>query len=168
MCIRDSLSPYAFSKAKNLELLENLKKWFNFRYEVIYFYNVYGDKQICKGDMATVVGIFEDHFKRGKKLPVVRPGKQIRRFTHVSDTVKACIFAWRKNKSKHYSIASKQSYSILKLAKMFKSKIRYLPKREGERFASALTKMNLNNKIIRLSAKIRLGDYIKNFLMNNR
>jgi len=163
-----NLSPYAFSKAKNLELLENLKKWFNFRYEVIYFYNVYGERQICKGDMATVVGIFEDHFKLGKKLTVVRPGTQKRRFTHVFDTVKACIFAWRKNKSKHYSIVSKQSYSIIKLAKMFKSKIRYLPKREGERFASALTKMNLNNKIIRLSAKIKLSDYINNFLMNNR
>ena len=163
-----NLSPYAFSKAKNLELLENLKKWFNFRYEVIYFYNVYGDRQICKGDMATVVGIFEDYFKLGKKLPVVRPGIQERRFTHVLDTVKACIFAWRKNKSKHYSIASRQSHSILELAKMFKSKIRYLPKREGERFASALTNMNLNNKIIRLSAKINLRDYIKNFLMNNR
>jgi UDP-glucose 4-epimerase len=163
-----NLSPYAFSKAKNLELLENFKKWFNFRYEVVYFYNVYGDKQICKGDMATVVGIFEDCFRLGKKLPVVRPGTQERRFTHVFDTVKACIFAWRKNKSKHYSISSKQSYSILELAQMFKSKIRYLPKREGERFASALIKMNLNNKIIRLSAKIKLRDYIKNFLINNR
>jgi UDP-glucose 4-epimerase len=163
-----SLSPYAFSKAKNLELLENLKKWFNFRYEVIYFYNVYGEKQICKGDMATVVGIFEDHFLRGKKLPVVRPGTQLRRFTHIFDTVKACIFAWKKNNCKHYSIANNQSYSIIELAKMFKSKIRYLPKREGERFASALTNMNLNNKIIRLSAKIRLKDYINNFLMNNR
>ena len=163
-----NLSPYAFSKAKNLELLENLKKWFNFRYEVIYFYNVYGDRQICKGDMATVVGIFEDYFRLAKKLPVVRPGTQERRFTHVLDTVKACIFAWRKNNSKHYSIASKQSYSILELTKMFKSQIRYLPQREGERFASALTKMNLNNKIIRLSAKIKLRDYIKYFLMNNR
>ena len=163
-----NLSPYAFSKAKNLELLENLKKWFNFRYEVIYFYNVYGERQICKGDMATVVGIFEDHFKLGKKLPVVRPGTQERRFTHVVDTVKACIFAWKKNKNKHYSISNKQSYSILELAKMFKIQIRYLPKREGERFASALTKMNLNNKIIRLSAKIMLRDYINNFLMNNR
>ncbi len=162
-----NLSPYAFSKAKNLELLENLKKWFNFRYEVIYFYNVYGERQICKGDMATVVGIFEDYFRLGKKLPVVRPGTQQRRFTHVFDTVKACIFAWKKNKSKHYSIASKKSYSIIELAKMFKSKIRYLPKREGERFASALTKMNLNNKIIRLSAKIKLSDYINNFLRNN-
>ena len=163
-----NLSPYAFSKAKNLELLENLKKWFNFRYEVIYFYNVYGDKQICKGDMATVVGIFEDHFKRSKKLPVVRPGTQLRRFTHVSDTVKSCVFAWKKNRCKHYSIASKQSFSIIELAKLFKSPIMYLPMRKGERFASALTKMNLNNKIERLSAKINLKEYVNNFLMNNR
>jgi UDP-glucose 4-epimerase len=162
-----NLSPYAFSKAKNQELLENLKKWFNFRYEVIYFYNVYGERQICKGDMATVVGIFEDHFKKNKILPVVRPGTQIRRFTHVYDTVKACIFAWRKNKCKHYSVASNQSYSIIELAKLFKSKIKYLPMRKGERFASALTKMNLNNKIIRLSAKIKLKDYVSNFLSNN-
>jgi UDP-glucose 4-epimerase len=118
--------------------------------------------------MATVVGIFEYYFKRSKKLPVVRPGTQVRRFTHVSDTVKACIFAWKKNNCKHYSIASKQSYSIIELAKLFKSKIRYLPKRAGERYASALTKMNLNNKIVRLSAKIKLKDYINNFLINNR
>jgi len=135
---------------------------------VIYFYNVYGERQICKGDMATVLGIFEDHFKLGKKLPVVRPGTQERRFTHVFDTVKACVFAWRKNKSKHYSIVSKQSYRIIELAEMFESKIRYLPIRKGERFASALTKMNLNNDIIRLNAKIKLREYIKNFLMNNR
>ena len=163
-----NLSPYAFSKAKNLELLENLKRWFKFKYEVIYFYNVYGERQICKGDMATVVGIFEEHFLKGKKLPVAKPGTQVRRFTHVYDTVKACIFAWRKNKCKHYSIASNQSYSIIELAKLFKSKIKYLPMRKGERFASALTRMNLNNRIVRLSTKIRLKDYVNNFLMNNR
>jgi UDP-glucose 4-epimerase len=162
-----NLSPYAFSKAKNLELLENFKKWFNFRYEVIYFYNVYGERQICKGNMATVVGIFEEHFKKKKKLPVVRPGTQVRRFTNVYDTVKACVFAWKRNKCKHYSIASNKSYSIIELAKLFKSKIMYLPMRKGERFASALTKMNLNNKIIRLSAKIKLKDYVNNFLSNN-
>jgi UDP-glucose 4-epimerase len=117
--------------------------------------------------MATVVGIFEDHFKKKKKLPVVRPGTQVRRFTNVYDTVKACVFAWRKNQCKHYSIASKQSYSIIELAKLFRSKIRYLPQRAGERYASALTKMNLNNKITRLPAKIRLEDYVKKFLINN-
>jgi UDP-glucose 4-epimerase len=163
-----NLSPYAFSKAKNLELLENFKKWFNFRYEVVYFYNVYGKGQICKGDMATVVGIFEEHFRKAKKMPVVRPGTQVRRFTHVYDTVKACLFAWKKNKCKHYSIASGQSYSIIELAKLFRSKIRYLPIRKGERFESTVTKLNLNNKIIRLHAKIKLKDYINNFLSNNR
>ena len=162
-----NLSPYAFSKAKNLELLENFRKWFGFRYEVVYFYNVYGEKQICRGDMATVVGIFEDHYKMGKNLPVVRPGTQVRRFTHVHDTIRACIFAWKKNKCKHYSIASKQSFSIIELAKLFKTKIKYLPMRKGERFASALTKMNLNNNIVRLPAKIRLKDYVNNFLKNH-
>ena len=76
-----NLSPYAFSKSKNLEILENLKKWFNLKYEVIYFYNVYGPYQICEGQMSTVIGIFEDHYKKGKPLPVVRPGTQSRRFT---------------------------------------------------------------------------------------
>jgi UDP-glucose 4-epimerase len=162
-----NLSPYAFTKAKNLELLENLKKWFNFNYETIYFYNVYGPRQICRGDMATVVGIFEDHYKNGKKLPVVRPGTQTRRFTHVQDTVAACIFAWKKNKNRHYSVSSKRSYSIIELAKLFKKKIKFIPQRKGERFASALTKMNLNNKIFRLSASIKIKDYVSTFLAKN-
>jgi UDP-glucose 4-epimerase len=159
-----NLSPYAFTKAKNLELLENLKKWFNLNCEIIYFYNVYGPKQICKGDMATVVGIFEDHFKNKKPLPVVKPGTQTRKFTHIQDTVNACLVVWKKNKNAHYSVACSQSFSINQLAKMFNYRTRYLPKREGERFSSALTKMNLNNKIIRLKAKIKIKDYIKTFL----
>jgi UDP-glucose 4-epimerase len=159
-----NLSPYAFTKAKNLELLENLKKWFNLKYEVVYFYNVYGPKQICKGDMATVVGIFEEHFKNKKPLPIVRPGSQTRRFTHIKDTVNACIIAWKKNKCRHYSVASNKAYSINQLAGMFNCNIIYLPKRQGERFSSALKRMNLTNKVIRINAEIKLKDYINNFL----
>ena len=101
-----NLSPYAFTKAKNLELLENLKKWFNFRYEVVYFYNVYGPKQISKGSMATVIGIFEDCYKNKKPMPVVRPGTQSRRFTHIDDTVEICFYAWKKDFCRHYSISN--------------------------------------------------------------
>ena len=162
-----NLSPYAFSKAKNLELLENLKKWFDFKYEVIYFYNVYGPYQICKGTMSTVIGIFEEHYKRRKALPVVKPGTQSRRFTHIDDTVNICYLAWKKNLCRHYSIASKKAYSILQVAKMFNTKIKYLPKRLGERYASALTKKNLSNNIIRHYGKIKLADYIKNFIRNS-
>ena len=162
-----NLSPYAFSKAKNLELLENFKKWFNFKYEVIYFYNVYGPRQIMIGDMATVIGIFENQYKQKKPLTVVKPGTQSRRFTHIDDTVKVCVEAWKRNKNLHYSISSRKSYSILEVAKLFKSKIKYLPKRLGERYTSALTKMNLSNKIVRRYGKIQLKNYIKEFLKNH-
>ena len=155
-----NLSPYAFTKAKNLELLENLKKWFGFKYEIIYFYNVYGPNQICKGDMATVIGIFEEQFKNKKPLTVVRPGSQSRRFTHINDTIDACYYAWKKNKNRHYSISSKESYSINEVARMFKSKIKYLPSRPGERYASALTNLNLTNKVHKLFGKIKLSDYV--------
>ena len=163
-----NLSPYAFTKAKNLELLENLKKWFNFKYEVIYFYNVYGPRQICKGNMATVVGIFENCLLNKKKLPVVKPGTQTRTFTHIGDTVAVCLEAWKKNKNRHYSVASKKSYSIIKLAKMFKSKIAFLPKRPGERYASALNSMNLNNKIYKTVGNTSLKSYVENFLRKHR
>ena len=162
-----NLSPYAFTKAKNLELLENLKKWFNFQYEVIYFYNVYGPYQICKGEMATVIGIFEDHYKSKKPLPIVKPGNQTRRFTHIYDTVEICYQAWKKNLCRHYSIANHKSYSILDVAKMFEAKIRYLPKRPGERYASALTNMHLSNKVYKYFGKIDLRKYIKNIVKNN-
>ena len=161
-----NLSPYAFSKAKNLEILENLK-WFNFKYEVIYFYNVYGPNQICKGSMATVIGIFEEHFKRGKPLPVVKPGTQSRRFTHIDDTVKICYLAWKKNLNRHYSISSKKSFSILEVARLFKTKIKFLPNREGERYVSALVNSNLSNKIYRYYGSINLKEYIKNFIDEN-
>ena len=162
-----NLSPYAFSKAKNLELLENLKIWFNFKYEVIYFYNVYGPYQISKGKMSTVIGIFEDCYKQGKSLPLVRPGTQTRRFTHIFDTIEICFLAWKKNLCRHYSISNRKSYSIFKVARMFNTKIKYLPKRPGERYASALSNMNLSNKIYKHYGKINLKDYIKNFLKDN-
>jgi len=146
--------------------LENLKNWFNFKYEVIYFYNVYGPGQISKGKMATVIGIFEESFKSKKPLPVVLPGTQTRRFTHIDDTVKICYLAWKKNLSRHYSISNKQSFSILEVAKMFNSKIKFLKKRPGERYSSALTSMNLSNKVHKKFGKTKLREYIKKIIKN--
>ena len=163
-----NLSPYAFSKSQNLELLENLKKWFKFKYEIIYFYNVYGPKQISQGSMATVIGIFENCFKKKKFLPVVKPGTQSRRFTHIDDTIKVCYLAWKKNLCRHYSISHRESYSILQVAKLFKKKIKFLPKRSGERYASALTNMNLSNRVYKYFGKKKLKDYVEEFIINNQ
>ena len=159
-----NLSPYAFTKAKNLELLENLKKWFNFKFEIIYFYNVYGPNQISTGKMATVIGIFEHCYRTKKPLTVVKPGNQSRRFTHISDTIDICYLAWKNNKCRHYSISNRKSYTILEVAKMFGSKIKFLPKRSGERYASALTNINLNNRVFKYFGNISLKNYIKNIV----
>ena len=159
-----NLSPYAFTKSKNLEYLENLKKWFNFKYEVIFFYNVYGPNQISKGKMATVIGIFEDHYLRRKPLPIVKPGTQSRRFTHINDTVQVCFNAWKRNKCKYYSISNKKSYSIIQVATLFKTHIKYLSPRKGERYASALSSMSLNNKVHKTYGKIDLKDYVNYFI----
>ena len=159
-----NLSPYAFTKSKNLELLENLKKWFGYKYEVIYFYNVYGPNQITKGKMATVIGIFEDAYRTKKSLPVVKPGNQSRKFTHIDDTIDICFLAWKKNMCRHYSISHKKSYSILEVASMFNSKIKFFKKRPGERYASALTNMNLSNKVYKYFGKKDLKKYIENIV----
>ena len=159
-----NLSPYAFTKAKNLEMLENLKNWYKFKFEIIYFYNVYGPQQISTGNMATVIGIFENQYKNKKPLTVVKPGTQSRRFTHIKDTIEVCYYAWKKNNCKHYSISNRKSYTILQVAKMFNSKIRLLPYRRGERYASALTNMNLSNKVYKKFGKVNLTDYIRNII----
>ena len=163
-----NLSPYAFTKSKNLELLENLKKWFDFKFEVIYFYNVYGDMQIQTGAMATVIGIFQHQYITQKPLTIVKPGTQTRRFTHISDTIEICLKAWKLNRCRHYSISHKKSYSIKDVAKMFGSKIRYLPPRSGERYASALTNIAYNNKVRRYYGKINLKDYVSSFIKNKK
>ena len=162
-----NLSPYAFTKAKNIELLENLKKWFNFKFEIVYFYNVYGPGQIKIGPMSTVIGIFEDQFKKKIPLTIVKPGSQSRRFTHINDTIEVCYYAWKKDKSKHYSISNRKSYTIIEVAKLFNTKIKFLPSRKGERYASALTSMNSSNKVYKMFGKIDLKDYVKNIVKNS-
>ena len=97
----------------------------------------------------------------------MKPGTQSRRFTHVKDTIDVCYYAWKRDKCKHYSISNKKSYSIIQVAKLFDTKIKYLPFRKGERYASALTTMNLSNKVYKHFGKIKLRNYIKSFINNN-
>ncbi len=157
-----NLSPYAFSKSNNMNLIMNMNEWFGLKYEIVYFYNVYGPYQIYNTDMAAVMGVFEDCYNNQRHLPVVKPGTQTRKFTHVEDTVEACIYAWKKNKNSHYSISSKKSISIIKLAKLFTNNIRLVPKRRGERFKSSVVSKIRGKKIINLVGSKSLIYYIKN------
>ena len=123
--------------------------------------------RLKNGEMATVIGIFENQYLNKKPLTVVKPGSQTRRFTHIHDTVRVCYNAFKANKCKYYSISNKNSYSILDVAKLFKREIVFLKPRVGERYASALTKISYNNQIIQEYGKIQLKDYISSFIRTN-
>ena len=162
----ENLSPYAWSKSKNIELIKNYNRWFGLDYELVYFYNVYGPGQILNSPMSAVIGIFEEQYKKRKPLTVVKPGKQRRDFTHIDDIVRGCYLAWKKGKQNEYMLGTKKNHSILEIAKMFKSKIRYISSRPGERFGSTIPNNNAK-KILGYRARLKIKDYIKNFIINN-
>ena len=159
----ENLSPYAWTKSKNIELIKNYNKWFGLKYEFVYFYNVYGKGQILNSPMSAVIGIFEEQYKRKKPLSVVKPGTQKRDFTHIDDIVRGCYLAWKKGKQNHYMLGTHKSHSILEIAKMFKYKIKYVKSRPGERFVSSIPNNNAK-KILGYQTNIKINDYIKNFI----
>ena len=162
----ENLSPYAWSKSKNVELIKNYNKWFGLKYELLHFYNVYGPGQIKNSKMAAVIGIFETQYLSNKPLTIVKPGTQTRDFTHIEDIVRGCYLAWKKGRNSEYMLCTNRSFSLINIAKMFKTKYKFLPARAGERFKS----LKLNNnakKILGFKAKIKIEDYIKKFIDQN-
>ena len=162
----ENLSPYAWSKSKNIELIKNYNKWFGLKYELVYFYNVYGPGQIVNSHMAAVIGIFEEQYKKNKPLTVVKPGNQRRDFTHIDDIINGCYLAWKKGNQNEYMLGTQKTYSIIEIAKFFNSKIKYLPSRPGERFGSTI-KNNNAKKILGYKSKIDIKDYIKKIISQN-
>ncbi|MDA9105187.1 NAD-dependent epimerase/dehydratase family protein [Candidatus Pelagibacter sp.] len=159
----ENLSPYTWSKSKNIELIKNYSKWFGLKYELLFFYNVYGVGQISNGKMATVIGIFEAQYKNKKKLTIVKPGFQKRDFTHINDIIEGCYLAMTKGKQKSYMLSSGKKYSILQIAKMFKTKYKFISNRMGDRVDSTFLNNNAK-KILGYSPKYNITNYIKDFI----
>ena len=160
----ENLSPYSWSKAKNLELIKNFNKWFGLKYEIVFFYNVYGPGQIKNSNMSAVIGIFETQFKKGRPLTVVKPGSQRRDFTHINDIVRGCYLAWKKGRQSEYMLGTKKQFSILEIARMFKTSIKFIPSRKGERFKSSISNNNAY-KHLNYTANIKIEKYINSFIL---
>ena len=157
------LSPYSWSKYANNELIKNFSKWFGLQYVIVYFYNVYGPNQITKGHMSAVIGIFEKQYLLGIPLTVVKPGTQKRDFTHVEDIANGTYLAAIKSLNSEFHLGSGKNYSIIEVAKMFKSKYKLVSERPGERFYS-LSKSNKAKKHLNYRIKNDLKSYISNFI----
>ena len=157
-------SPYAFIKNTNSELIKTYCDWFNLKYAITYFYNVYGEREIEIGKYATVVAIFLHLKKSGKEfLPVVSPGTQKRNFTDVRDIVNGLLLVAEKGYGDGYGIGSHQSFSILELAKMIGLPVKMLPERRGNRLNAPV--MTDKTKALGWQEQYSLKDYIKKELI---
>ena len=158
-------SPYAFFKSQNTDLIKNYHKWFEMDYAICYFYNVYGESQISTGKYATVIGIFEEKYKKNLPLTVVKPGYQTRDFTHISDVVSGLMLVMKKGFGDKYCFGTGKSYKIVDVAKMFKDDICYIDERPGERFESFIDLRKSYE--LGWKSKIDLEQYIKKIKEKN-
>lgn len=133
-----SMSPYAFSKAKNVDLIKFYAKWYGLDFAICYFYNVYGPGEISEGPYATVVAKFLKLREENKVLPIVRPGTQERNFTHIDDVVSALELIGEMGNGDGYGIGSKQKYSILELSRMLGIEHEFIDERPGNRMGAEL------------------------------
>lgn len=152
-------SPYAYSKASNTNLVNAYATWFDLKYAITYFYNVYGPGEIDSGKYSTVVAKFMALKKSGKKLPVVKPGTQVRNFTHIEDIVSGLLAVAENGEGDLYGIGSKDAFSIMELAEMFCCEIEEIPERKGNRMAASLE--TTKTEKLGWSSKNSLRQYIK-------
>lgn len=162
-----SLSPYAWTKSKNVELIENFSKWFNLNFTVVTFFNVYGKNQIKSGKMSSVIGNFENQYLKNKRLTVVKPGTQQRDFIHIDDAIQGIVLGAIKGINKEYHIGSGKAYSIKKVAEMFKKSFKLIKKRPGEVFTGKAN-LKLAKKELGYFPKKDLKKYINFFLKKTK
>ena len=163
----ENLSPYSWTKSKNVELIKNFNQWYGLKYEIVYFYNVYGPTQAQSGKLAAVIGIFEGQYLKNKPLTVVSTGNMKRDFTHIEDIIRGTYLAWRKKLNREYFLGTGNIKSIIYIAKLFKHKIKFIPARVGERFSSNKIP-NDTYKILGFKPKIKIENYIKDFVIKNK
>jgi UDP-glucose 4-epimerase len=158
-------SPYAWTKASNTELIKNYGKWFNINYAIVYFYNAYGPREISKGKYATLIALFTSKMRNNLKLPVVKPGIQLRNFTHVSDIVSGLLLVAKNGNGDNYCIGNPNTYTILEVAEFFGGEVEMLPERKGNRLTADLDIKKLSN--LGWKPKVDLIDYLEK-LRNNK
>lgn len=161
----EHLSPYAWTKSKNIELIKNYGSWFGLNYAICYFYNVYGPGQIVEGPYSTVIGIFERQYKNKEPLTVVTPGTQTRDFTHVYDIIDGVIKVAEKGNGDGYMLGKGRQYSIMDIVNMFDTEYVLIPERKGERLSGQATSKKAYEEL-NWEPKFSLPEYVKEFIMN--
>ena len=154
-----SMSPYAYTKAQNTELLKAYASWNKLEYAIVYFYNVYGDGEVNTGKYSTVIGKFINLIKEGySTVPITSPGTQQRNFTHIDDTVAGLILVMEYGSGDGWGIGNDTAYSMLDLAKMCDTIPDMQPEKPGNRMAGVVHNEMLT--ALGWKPKVNLQEYI--------
>lgn len=159
-------SPYAWTKATNTELVRNYGQWFDLKYAITYFYNVYGPREISSGKYATLIAIFKQKYLAGQPLTIVSPGTQKRNFTYIGDIVDGLIRVGLEGEGDNYGLGASESYSILEIAQMFGCEIEMLPERAGNRMSAAID--TVKSEALGWKSKVKIKDHIAEFVEKNK
>ena len=159
-------SPYAWSKSSNTELVKNYGNWYGLEYAIVYFYNVYGKREICTGKYATLIALFTEKMKKREPLTVVSPGTQQRNFTHIDDIVSGLLIVGEKGNGDGYGIGSPETYTVLEIAKLFGGEIKMLPERKGNRMTAEV--ITQKTESLGWKAKKHIKEFIEELKNNEK
>ncbi len=112
-------NPYSFTKAVNVDLINDYGRWYKLPYAICYFYNGFGPRERGDEKYGTVVARFQRLYREGKPLSVVHPGTQRRAFTYVKDLARGIILVGQKGFGDGYALGSETTHSILDIARAF-------------------------------------------------
>jgi UDP-glucose 4-epimerase len=119
-------NPYSFTKATNVDLINNYGEWYKLPHAICYFYNAFGPRENGEGPYATLIAKFEQAYLKGKPLTVVKPGTQKRNFTYVKDLARGIIMVGEKGSGDGYALNNSKGFSIVDIAEAFGGPLKYI------------------------------------------
>lgn len=156
-------SPYAFFKSTVAKLIQGFADWYGLKYNICYFYNVYGPKtDLWDREWQSVINIFIEQKKEGLPLTITGDGTQKRDFTHVNDIVDGLVLAGENICNQEFQLGTGVEYSILELANLFDHHFEFIPARPGDR-PRGLADIEFTHKTLGYSPKYNLKDYINDY-----
>ncbi|MFA6007663.1 MAG: NAD-dependent epimerase/dehydratase family protein [Candidatus Shapirobacteria bacterium] len=158
-------SPYAFTKATNVDLINDYGRWYNLPFAICYFYNAFGPRENGVGKYATLIAKYEQIYLQGKSFPVVKPGTQKRNFTYVGDLARGIILVGEKGQGDGYALENSKQYSIVEIANAFGGPIEYVDGNPGR--AESGESPSKAREELGWTTTVDILDYIKNFISKN-
>lgn len=155
-------NPYSFTKATNVDLINNYGRWYQLPYAICYFYNAYGPRENGVGKYATLIAKFEQLYLQKKSFSVTKPGTQKRNFTYVGDLARGIIQVALKGQGDGYALGNLKSYSIVEIANAFGGPIEYVDGYPGR--AESGEAPNKARQELGWETTVDILDYIQDFV----